>query len=122
MTGRILIADDDPASVELLTYFLESRGFEVASATDGNRALEMGTSGRFQLVILDVHMPAYDGLEVLQFLRKRYILHPIKVIALTGDVSDEIREAFEKKGIDSFLTKPVDLAQLRREVDRLMAA
>ena len=122
MSGRILVADDDPASAELLTYFLESRGFEVATAPDGNRALEMGTSGNYQLVILDVHMPAYDGVEVLQFLRKRYLLHPIKVIALTGDLSDDVREALERKGIDSFLTKPVDLALLRKEVDRLMAA
>ena len=67
-------------------------------------------------------MPTYDGVEVLQFLRKRYMLHPIKVIALTGDVSDEVRLALEGKGIDSLLTKPVDLALLRREVDRLMAA
>src|SRR4029077_16635898 len=84
---RILVADDDPASAELLTYFLESKGFEVATALDGNRALEMGTSGNFQLVILDVHMPMYDGVEILQFLRKRHMLHPIKVIALTGDLS-----------------------------------
>ena len=122
MSGRILVADDDPASAELLTYFLESRGFEVATAADGNIALEMGTSGNFQLVILDVHMPTYDGVELLQFLRKRYLLHPIKVIALTGDLSDDVREALERKGIDSFLTKPVDLALLRKEVDRLMAA
>ncbi len=122
MSGRILVADDDPASAELLTYFLQSRGFEVATAADGNRALEMGTSGKYQLVILDMHMPTYDGVEVLQFLRKRYLLHPIKVIVLTGDLSDEVREALEKKGVDSFLTKPVDLALLRREVDRLMAA
>ena len=122
MSGRILVADDDPASAELLTYFLESRGFEVATAADGNRALEMGTSGKYQLVIMDVHMPTYDGVEVLQFLRKRYLLHPIKVIALTGDLSDDLREALERKGIDSFLTKPVDLALLRKEVDRLMAA
>jgi CheY-like chemotaxis protein len=122
VSGRILVADDDPASAELLTYFLESRGFEVATASDGNRALEMGTSGKFQLVILDVHMPAYDGVEVLQFLRKRYLLHPIKVIALTGDLSDDVRKALEKKGIDSLLSKPVDLALLRKEVERLMAA
>ena len=103
-------------------YFLTSRGYEVATAPDGNRALEMGTSGKYQLVILDIHMPTYDGVEVLQFLRRRYLLHPIKVIALTGDVSDELRQSLEKKGIDSFLTKPVDLALLRKEVDRLMAA
>ncbi|TME66795.1 MAG: response regulator, partial [Chloroflexi bacterium] len=91
--GRVLVADDDPASAELLTYFLESIGFEVSTAPDGNRALEMGTSGDYQLVILDVHMPMYDGIELLQFLRKRHVLHPIKVIALTGDLSDETREA-----------------------------
>ena len=119
---RILVADDDPVSAELLVYFLESHGFDVSTAPDGNRALEMGTSGDFQLVILDVHMPMYDGVEVLQFLRKRHVLHPIKVIALTGDLSDEVRKALEGGGIDSFITKPVDLKLLREEVDRLMAA
>ncbi|TMG26894.1 MAG: response regulator [Chloroflexi bacterium] len=120
--NRILVADDDPASAELLTYFLESHGFQVSTANDGNRALEMGTSGDYQLVILDVHMPMYDGVEVLQLLRKRYVLRPIKVIALTGDLSDEVRQALEGNGIDSFITKPVDLALLREEVNRLMAA
>ena len=122
MNPRILVADDDPASAELLTYFLQANGFEVTTAADGNRALEMGTSGNFELVILDVHMPMYDGVEVLQFLRKRYKLHPIKVIALTGDSSDEVRSALATGGIDSFITKPVDLTLLRQEVDRLLAA
>ncbi len=120
--GRILVADDDPPSAELLTYFLESHGFSVSIANDGNRALEMGTSGDFQLVILDVHMPMYDGVEVLQFLRKRYVLRPIKVIALTGDLSQEVREALEGSGVDSFISKPVDFSLLREEVNRLMAA
>lgn len=118
--ARILVADDDPASADLLKYFLESHGFEVETAPDGNRALEMGASGDFQLVILDVHMPMYDGVEVLEFLRKRYVLHPIKAIALTGDVSDEMRAELAAGGIDSFLTKPVDLQLLRDEVDRLL--
>jgi len=120
--GRVLVADDDPASAELLTYFLESNGFEVSTAPDGNRALEMGTSGDYQLVILDVHMPMYDGIELLQFLRKRHVLHPIKVIALTGDLSDETREALAGGGIDSFMTKPVDLGLSKDEVNRLLAA
>ena len=119
--ARILVADDDPASAELLKYFLESNGFTVEVAPDGNRALEMGTSGDFQLVILDMHMPMYDGVEVLEFLRKRHVLHPIKTIAVTGDVSDEVRGDLEAGGVDSFLTKPVDLQLLRDEVNRLMA-
>jgi len=119
--GRILVADDDPASAELLKYFLESHGFAVETAPDGNRALDMGTSGDFQLVILDMHMPMYDGVEVLEFLRKRHVLHPIKVIAVTGDLSEDLRAELQAGGIDSFLTKPVDLQLLRAEVDRLMA-
>lgn len=121
MSGRILVADDDPASAELLTYFLESKGYGTATAPDGNRALDLGSSGDFELVILDVHMPMYDGVEVLQFLRKRHVLHPIKVIALTGDMSGETREALAELGIDSFLTKPVDLHALHDEVVRLLA-
>jgi CheY-like chemotaxis protein len=122
LNKRILVADDDPASAELLTYFLESRGFEVVTAADGNRALDMGTSGEYGLVILDVHMPMYDGVEVLQFLRRRHKLHPIKVIALTGDLSEDLRQALQRGGIDSFLTKPVDLHRLGEEVNRLTAA
>jgi len=119
--ARILVADDDPASADLLKYFLESHGFEVETAPDGNRALEMGTSGEFRLVILDMHMPMYDGVEVLEFLRKRHVLHPIKAIAITGDVSEEVRGELEAGGIDSLLTKPVDLQLLGDEVNRLMA-
>ena len=122
MTGRILVADDDPASTELLAYFLESRGFSVVTAPDGNQAVEMGATGEFELVILDVHMPMYDGVEVLELLRKRHILHPIKVIALTGDLSDSVRHAMEGGKIDAFLTKPVDLDLLGKEVARLTAA
>jgi CheY-like chemotaxis protein len=72
---RILVAEDDPANLELLQTFLESEGYEVATAHDGQRALEMGSSGRFDLLVLDVHMPIYGGLEVLQMLRKKLLTH-----------------------------------------------
>lgn len=120
--ARILLADDDPVNVELLTYFLRDNGFDVETASDGNRAIDLGTSGKFELVILDYHMPMYDGREVLGLLRKRHMLHPIKVIALTADISDEVRKALEQAGIDSYLTKPIDLTRLREEIDRLLAA
>jgi two-component system, OmpR family, alkaline phosphatase synthesis response regulator PhoP len=118
---RILIADDDPPSLELVSYFLESYGYEVATAEDGSRALDLGATGDYHLVILDMHMPMYDGMEVLQFLRERHVLHPLKVIALTGDVTSEMREALEGAGIDSFIAKPVDLSALLLEVNRLLA-
>jgi DNA-binding response OmpR family regulator len=121
-TGRrILVVDDDPASCELVAYFLKSQGYQVAIAADGNRALNTGMEDDIELVILDVHMPVYDGVEVLAMLRRRHLMRPVKVLALTGDDSVEIRSAMESKGIDGFLTKPVDLTSLRETVARLMA-
>jgi two-component system, sensor histidine kinase and response regulator len=119
VSGRVLVADDDPASAELLTYFLESKGFSVGVAPDGNRALEMGSTGDFEVVILDVHMPMYDGVEVLELLHKRHVLHPIKVIALTADLSQGVRDALQGGQIDAYMTKPVDLSLLADEVERL---
>jgi len=95
-------------------------GYSVSGAGDGNRALDLGETGDYALAILDVHMPTYDGVEVLQMLRKRHVLHPLKVIALTGDSSDATRGALEEGGIDGYLVKPVDLKTLLAKVQELI--
>jgi CheY-like chemotaxis protein len=117
---RILVAEDDPASLEMVQVYLESKGYEVAAALDGNRALDMGSSGEFDLLILDVHMPLYGGVEVLQMLRKRLLRNPIKIIALTADTRWALRDEMMREGVDSYLVKPVSLAQLGKEVTRLL--
>jgi len=117
---RILVAEDDLASLEMVQVYLESKGYEVAAALDGNRALDMGSSGEFDLLILDVHMPLYDGVEVLKMLRKRLLRHPIKIIALTADVGSELRDELRREGVDSYLTKPVSPALLGEMVARLL--
>lgn len=118
---RILVVDDDPASCEFVAYSLKPLGYPVAIAHDGDRALNMGMEEDIGLVILDVHMPMRDGVEILARLRERPARAQLKVLALTGDDSDEVRAAMATKGVDGFLTKPVDLAALRAEVTRLMA-
>lgn len=80
----------------------------------------MGTEEKFDLVILDVHVPTYDGIEILQFLRRRYVRRPVKVIALTGDSTESVRARLARLGIDSFMTKPVELIALLEEVQRLL--
>jgi CheY-like chemotaxis protein len=117
---RILVAEDDLASLELVQTYLESKGYEVGAALDGNRALDMGGSGEFDLLILDVHMPLYGGVEVLKMLRKRLLRHPIKIIALTADAGSELRDELRREGVDSYLTKPVSLALLGEMVARLL--
>ena len=118
---RVLVAEDDPASLELVQAFLESEGYDVEAALDGNRALDLAGSGDFNLLILDIHMPLYGGVEVLQMLRKRFLHHPMKIIALTADARPELRDELMREGIDGYLTKPVSLMELRAEVGRLLS-
>ena len=103
-----------------MAYFLTSHGYEVSAALDGNRAVELGATGDYALAILDVHMPTYDGIEVLQMLRRRHVLHPLKIIALTGDSTTVTRDALEDAGVDEVMTKPVDLKTLVAHVKELI--
>ena len=120
-TPRILVAEDDPSSLKLVQVFLESEGYEVEAALDGNRALDLAGSGDFNLLILDIHMPLYGGVEVLQMLRKRFLHHPMRIIALTADSRPELRDELMREGIDGYLIKPVSLELLGAEVRRLLA-
>jgi DNA-binding response OmpR family regulator len=118
--GRILIADDDPPSLELLVTHFEALGYVVHGAGDGNRALELGTTNAYDVVIVDINMPIYDGVEVLEFLRRRHLRHPVAVIAVTADPSAEIRVAAARAGVDRFIGKPLNLKALTREVEALI--
>jgi CheY-like chemotaxis protein len=117
--ARILIVDDHPPSVELMSECLKGCGFEVSTAPDGNRAIALANEEWFDLVILDVHLPLYDGVEVLRILRKRHVLRPLKVIAVTGDTSESVRSELVDQGVDAYLTKPIELPVLVKLARRL---
>lgn len=118
--ARILVVDDDASSLDLVTTLLQSHGYSVTQAAEGNRAVSLGTEEKFDLVILDVHMPTYDGIEILRFLRKRYVRRPVKVIALTGDSTESVRTRLSSYRIDSYMTKPIEIKALLDEVQRLL--
>jgi DNA-binding response OmpR family regulator len=116
----ILVAEDNPPSAELLHDHLDSLGYGVDIATDGKLAVEMAMSGRYQLLILDVNMPGYDGVQVLQRLRQELAPSP-KVIVVTADRLATRRDELTQAGIDGYMTKPVDLRRLTEEVKRVLA-
>jgi DNA-binding response OmpR family regulator len=118
--ATILVAEDNPPSAELLHDHLDSIGYAVDVATDGKLAIEMAMSGRYQLLILDVNMPGYDGVQVLQRLHQE-LARPPKVIVVTADRLATRRDELTQAGIDGYMTKPVDLRRLTDEVKRVLA-
>jgi len=108
----ILVADDDKVHVHLLTALLKKRGFSVSIAYDGLQAWSTALRSRPEAIILDIHMPAGTGFEVLRKLKTSTKTSQIPVIVLSGSVNADEIVTIETLGADRFLQKPADLEQL----------
>lgn len=114
---KILVADDDERILRLIKDFLIHHGYEVELATDGEQALEVFRSTTFDLVILDVMMPIYDGWIVCKEIRK---LSNVPIIILTAKDSD-LDELFGFEiGADDYVSKPFNIALLMARIKRLL--
>jgi DNA-binding response OmpR family regulator len=110
MTGKtILIIEDDRNLVDALSYNLAKEGYEVASATDGARALETARNSCPDIIILDIMLPGLNGFEVCRILRKEMTVPILILTAKTGEV-DKIVGL--EVGADDYLTKPFSMREL----------
>lgn len=110
--GRILIVDDDPHAVEILTRMLEREGYECRSALRGAAALELLAEEAADAILLDVMMPEMDGLQVCERLRLDETLSQIPVLLLTARDDMETRTRGMMLGVSEFLTKPINKREL----------
>ncbi|VFR94797.1 diguanylate cyclase/phosphodiesterase (GGDEF & EAL domains) with PAS/PAC sensor(s) [plant metagenome] len=120
----ILAADDVPQNLELLTLILRDGGHRITMARDGNEALTRFGEQRYDVVLMDVHMPGTDGLDAARHIRQREQaqgLAPTPIIALTASVMDSDRRAARQAGMDGFAVKPVDAPRLIAEIARVLA-
>lgn len=104
--GTILIAEDHPDSREALGALLEAFGFEVILAVNGIEAVAFARRDRPDLILMDVMMPALDGLEATRQLRASPETRDIPIITLTA--LDQAREKALDAGADDFLAKPIN--------------
>jgi CheY-like chemotaxis protein len=104
----VLVADDDPTIVALLTATLKQDGFRVLTAGDGEAALRMARAERPALILLDWRMPALEGVEVAQALRSDPdpYLRSVPIVLLTGETGTENTAAGFAAGVTDYLTKP----------------
>jgi DNA-binding NtrC family response regulator len=119
--ANILVVDDTPQNVKLVSDQLLVRGFDVTTAADGKAALELVRARPFDLVLLDVMMPGMDGFEVCQRLRADTATRDVPVIFLTAldDTFDKVR-AFSAGAVD-FVTKPFRTEELMARVGTHLA-
>lgn len=121
---RVLVVDDEPAIVTLLTYNLEKANFEVDTATNGPDAVALATQKHFDAILLDLMLPGLDGVEVTKRLRQEKVDTPILMITAKTDEFDKVFGL--ELGADDYITKPFSprevLARLKAVLRRTQAS
>lgn len=105
---KILIADDEPEIVLLVRRLLEAFGYETCAAYEGVRAVEMAVKQAPDLILLDVMMPAGNGLRVLEALKAQPKTREIPVIVMTASAEPGLEAEVRNKGARDFLAKPFE--------------
>lgn len=116
---KVLLVDDEPNILVALEYLMQSKGFKVEKAIDGEIALAKVEKFRPEIIVLDVMMPGMDGFEVARILRTNPNYTDLKIVFLTakGTQADKINGY--SKGGDIYLTKPFDNDELVMVVSEL---
>lgn len=120
MAKKILVAEDRDTSRELVKTVLTSAGHEVFEARDGQEAIEKAAEIHVDLVILDLHMPRVDGFGVLAWLRANERYRNVPIVALTASAMAGDSDRAIASGFTAYISKPVKMTELRREIDRLL--
>ncbi|MGD8539340.1 MAG: response regulator [Candidatus Aminicenantes bacterium] len=118
---KILIADDDPVTLEMLEKILLSEGYWVAKATNGKEALYFADEFQPDLIILDIVMPIIDGTEAIEKLEKNPRTRNIPVLFLTSLISEK-EEFSNHTGNRCFLAKPIEREKLLAEIERYIGS
>src|SRR4051812_20098090 len=118
--ARILIVDDDPALLRLLSLRLRSEGHDVVEAASGEAALGVLDHELPQLLITDMRMGGMDGLQLFEAVHRRHPLLPVLMLTAHGTIADAVKAL--RRGVFGYVAKPFEARDLMAEVDRALAA
>ena len=122
LSGRVLLAEDNPVNQQVGQAMLEKLGLTVRFADNGREALKLAASEDFDLILMDCHMPLMDGYEASAAIRALARTPRVPIVALTANVMEGNRERCLAAGMDDFLAKPYALEQLKATLQRWMPA
>lgn len=119
---RVMIVEDEPNIVESLSFVFRREGWEVATAFDGDSAIERLLSEPPDVLVLDVMLPPHSGFEVLKRVRREPAISLLPVIVLTAKGQEKDRHTALRLGADAFITKPFSNRNIVQQVRQLAAS
>jgi CheY-like chemotaxis protein len=120
MHGRILVIEDNPQNLELMSYLLRAFGHTVLAARDGAEGIETARREMLDLIICDIHLPVMDGYEVAQHLKKHPVLRQIPLVAVTALAMVGDRDKVLSAGFDGYIDKPIVPEEFVKQIEAFM--
>ncbi len=118
LNGSVLVVEDTHTIQQLVKRILEKMGVEVTLAGNGQEAVDLVAARRFDLVLMDLQMPVMDGITASKQIRASG--NQVPIVALTANVMQKHRDAFEEADCNGFLEKPINKEALREELERYL--
>lgn len=116
----ILVVDDVADNLVLISLSLQTNGYHVLTANNGEEAIKIASLARPDLILMDIAMPELDGLSAMRRIRTLPELQHVPVVALTAFSTSGFRQAAYEAGFDGYLTKPLDFDRLHSLVKMLL--
>jgi CheY-like chemotaxis protein len=120
--AKVLLVEDNEMNRDMLSRRLERKGYQVATAVDGQQALDMVAVDKPDLILMDMSLPVLNGWQATQQLKANDATRAIPVIALTARAMSEDGQKAREAGCDDYDTKPVELPRLLQKMDALLQA
>ncbi|MBL6723773.1 MAG: response regulator [Rubripirellula sp.] len=117
---KILLVEDNEMNRDMLSRRLIRRGFEVAIAVDGRQGVEMASSEKPDLILMDMSLPEIDGWEATRLIKSNPETDSIPIMGLTAHAMAGDREKCLEAGCDEYGSKPVDFADLTEKIQKLV--
>lgn len=119
---KVLLVEDDPDMLLVMVEALEglSGKISVGTAADGRRGLKKFMDFRPDLIVTDIQMPGFSGMELCRWICQNKEIYPVKILAITGQPGEKSRQGALESGADEYLTKPFTPEELRQVVLRLL--
>jgi CheY-like chemotaxis protein len=117
----ILVVDDSADNVAMLSLDLQQQGYRVVTASNGEDAVTVATNTAPNLILMDINLPALDGLGATRRIREIEALRDVPVVAITAFGTEGFQRAAYDVGVSGYLTKPLDLDRMHQLIARLIS-
>ncbi|MGB0990329.1 MAG: ATP-binding protein [Halarcobacter sp.] len=121
--ANVLVAEDNSANQELISYILESMNIDYSIKENGQKALDEIKENKYDIILMDINMPILDGIESFKAIRKyeeEKLLKQIPIVALTANAVKGDKERFLSLGMNDYLSKPINTDELKKVFDKYL--